>query len=255
MVDVFEEVEEQLRSDRYKSLARTWLPLGVGGLGLALAVAFGVWGYTYYREQGAQKASLAYAAGLDALQNNDTKGAADQFGKVVAGSSPIYRTLGIMQQAAIKLNADDTKGAVALFDQAAQTAPDPVLADAARLKAAYALFDTDSESDLEARLTPLADKGRPYRALAREALAMAKLKAGKTAEARADFKILTTMLEAPQDLQKRAQAAITLIDGGTASAVPNIVKTAVALPPGAMLSAPPMGQPSAQQSQEAGAAQ
>lgn len=254
MVDVFEEVEEQLRSDRYRSLAQSWAPWVIGVLVLVLLGAFGYWGYSAWREQGAQKASLAYAAGLDSLQKGDTKGAADQFAKVGQGSSAIYRTLSLMQQAGIKMTAEDAKGAVALFDQAAQTSPDPMLADAARLKAAYALFDTASEADIEARLNPLAEKGRPFRPLAYEALAMTKLKAGKTAEARADFKILTTMLDAPQDLQKRAQAAITLIDGGTASAIPNEIKAAQALPPGlAML--PSMGPPPAQQSQEAGAAQ
>ena len=36
MVDVFEQVEEELRSDRYKRLARTWLPVAGG----VLLVAF-----------------------------------------------------------------------------------------------------------------------------------------------------------------------------------------------------------------------
>ena len=35
MVDVFEQVEEELRSDRYKRLARTWLPIA----GVVLVVA------------------------------------------------------------------------------------------------------------------------------------------------------------------------------------------------------------------------
>ena len=39
MVDVFEEVEEQLRSDRYKSLARSWLPWVIG-VSTALSIAF-----------------------------------------------------------------------------------------------------------------------------------------------------------------------------------------------------------------------
>ena len=56
MVDVFEEVEEQLRSDRYKSLAQSWLPWVIGLLAVALVAALGYWGYAYYRQQGAQKA-------------------------------------------------------------------------------------------------------------------------------------------------------------------------------------------------------
>ena len=253
MVDVFEEVEEQLRSDRYRSLAQSWAPWVFGVLLAVLAAALAYWGYSEYEKQGAQKASLAYSAGLDAMQSGDAKTAGEQFAKAAAGTSAAYRTLAVMQQAAIKIGTNDTKGAVALLDQAAQIAPSPVLADAARLKAAYALFDTASEADIEARLNPLAEKDRPYRALAREGLAMAKLRAGKTAEAKAEFKILTTMLDAPQDMHQRAQAAIALIDSGTATAIPAAVKTALALPPG-MMQAPPMGA-TGQQAPEAGAAQ
>ena len=255
MVDVFEEVEEQLRSDHYKSLARRWLPWVLGALAAGLLVSLGVWGFTQYRERGAQKASLAYAAGLDSLTKGDAKGAAPHFVEAANGSSAIYRTLALMQQAAIKLSTNDTTGAVSLFDQAATGAPNEVLGDAARLKAAYALFDTASEADIEARLTPLADTKRPYRALAREALAMSKLKAGKIAAARADFQVLTTMLDAPEDLRQRAGAAISLIDGGTATAVPAAVKTILAMPANPLASMPQMGPASAQQSQEAGAAQ
>ena len=48
MVDVFEQVEEELRSDRYKRLARTWLPVAggvllVGMAGLTVVSVAGRW--------------------------------------------------------------------------------------------------------------------------------------------------------------------------------------------------------------------
>ncbi len=256
MVDVFEEVEEQLRSDRYKSLAQRWLPGVIGVLLIVLLAALGVWGYGQYRERGAQTASIAYSAGLDSLGKGDTGGAFLHFGEAARGSSPVYRTLSLMQQGGIRLSSGDTARAVSLFDEAAKDAPDPVLGDAARLKAAFALFDTANYADISARLAPLADAKQPYRSLAREALAMAKLKAGKIAEARADFQVLTTVLDAPDDLRQRAGAAITLIDGGTATAVPNSVKAALTLPANISFApTPPQGPAAAQQSPEAGAAQ
>jgi hypothetical protein len=255
VVDVFEEVEEQLRSDRYKSLAQRWIPWIVGVLAAVLLAALGVWGYTAYQQQGAAKASLAYAAGLDALTAGSKADAARHFADAANGSSVIYRCLAVMQQAALKVDDKDIPGAVALFDQAAKIAPNDALGDAARLKAAYLLFDTAPLADLQARLQPLADAKRPYRAMAREALAMAELRDGKLAQAKADLKVLNTMLDAPDDLRQRAQATITLIDGGTANAVPAATKAALTLPPLPPMSAAPTGQESAQQSPEAGAAQ
>ena len=43
MVDLFDEVEEQLRSDRYKTLAFRALPWVIGIAVLALAAALGWW--------------------------------------------------------------------------------------------------------------------------------------------------------------------------------------------------------------------
>lgn len=86
-------------------------------------------------------------------------------------------------------------------------------------------------ADLEGRLTPLMADGRPYRLSAREALAYAKLMAGKTSEARDDFVYLTQVLDASQGLRQRAGAAVSLIDSGSAAAIPAAVKAAAALPP------------------------
>ena len=255
MVDVFEEVEEQLRSDRYRSLAFKWLPVVGGALALALVAALGYWGYTQYRLKGAEAASLSYAEGLDSLAKSDLATANLRFNDAAHGSSAIYKSLALMQQAAIQLNNSQPAKAADLFDQAAAAAPNAEVADAAKLKAAYALFDTATYDQILARLTPLADTKRPYRALAREAMAMAKLKAGKIADARADFVVLTTVLDAPEDLRQRARAAITLIDGGTAPALPNLVKAAQSLPSGPAAASALAGAGAPSQSPAAGDAQ
>ena len=56
-----------------------------------------------------------------------------------------------------------------------------IFRDLARLRAAQALMDTAPYADVYARLNPLTGKDRPYRALAREALAVERLAAGHTA--------------------------------------------------------------------------
>ena len=59
MVDVFDEVEEQLRSERYKSIALRVLPILGGVLVVALVAALAVWGYQHFRSQAAAEASSA----------------------------------------------------------------------------------------------------------------------------------------------------------------------------------------------------
>ena len=243
MVDVFEEVEEQLRSDRYRTLAVRYLPWAGGGLLAALIIALGAWGYQQYRQGGEEKASQSYAAGLDSLARGDRDQAYRAFAQAAASPAPAYKALGLMQQGGIRLDQQRTADAVALFDQAAKAAPNAIIGDAARLKSALALLDTAPLSEIEDRLKPLTSKPEtPYYALAREAVAMAKLRAGQVAAARSDFIILGLQPNAPDNVRQRAHAAVALIDGGAPSGVAAIVKLALTLPPAPM---PQPGMPGA----------
>jgi hypothetical protein len=104
-------------------------------------------------------------------------------------------------------------------------------------------------------LKPLTDSTRPFHALAREALGMAKLNAGRPKDALSDFQVLTLMADAPQDVRERAQAAITLIKAGTATGLPATVKAAMILPPPPPQPAAPPAGAAPDQSTPAGAAQ
>ena len=232
MSDLFEEVEEQLRSDRYRTLAFKILPWVLGLAAAALIAVLGWWGWTHYQDQQIGKASEQYQAGLEALQQGHADQAGKLFTTVSQSQAKAYKSLALMQLGGLQLAKNKTAAAVQFFDQAAEAAPDPMIGDAARLKSAFALLDTAPEKDVEARLTPLLQDGRPYRLQAREALAFAKLNAGDLAGARGDFVIISGMLDAPEGARGRAKAAIGLIDSGSAKAVASTVRAAAAaLPP------------------------
>lgn len=231
MTDLFEEVEEQLRSDRYRSFALRALPWLLGLAAAASIATLAWWGWSHYRDVAAGKASEQYAAGLDALQQGQSDQAVKLFTQVSQSPVKGYKSLALMQLGGVQLSQNKTGAAVQLFDQAAEAAPDAVLGDAARLKSAFALLDTAPEKDVEARLTPLLQDGRPYRVQAREALAFTKLMAGDLAGARGDFVIISGMLDAPEGARARAKAAMGLIDSGSAKALASTVHAAAALPP------------------------
>ncbi len=230
MVDVFEQVEEELRSDRYRRLARTWLPVVAMVLGVALIGALGWWGWQSWRTSQAEQASVAYQKGLEALEAGNLPGADAGFTDA-AQKGGAYKALALMQRAGIAVQQNKTQEAVALFDQAADAAGDPILSDAASLKAALLLIDTAALPDIEKRLEPLTEEKRPMRAFAQEALAMARIQHGKTAEARSLLVQLQLGQDVPDSLRQRAQAAIEAIDSGTASAIPAIIRAEAALPP------------------------
>lgn len=230
MVDVFEEVEEQLRADRYRDMLRKGWPWALAVLVLGLAIWGGVWGWSRYQADAAAKASTAYVRALELMGKGDVAGAEKAFVEVGGSSAKGYRALGLMQQAGLKVRSGDNAAAVKLFDQAAAAATTPIIADAAKLKAAYLLLDTAPLAEIEKRLTPLADTKRPFALMAKEALSTARLMAGKTAEAKAGFSVLSIAPGATDTMRQRAQAAILMIDSGQTGVLPQLVKQAAARP-------------------------
>lgn len=239
MTDLFEEVEEQIRSDRYRTLALKLAPWALGLLGAAVIAGLAYWGWDHYRSQATNKASEQYAAALEAINSGDQARATQLWTEVSQSSSRGYKSLALMHLGGLQIAENKTAEAVKLFDQAADAAPDAVIGDAARLKSALALLDTAPYAEVETRLTPLIEEGHPYRVQAREALAFAKLVAGNTAGARGDFVVISGMLDAPDGARGRAKAAIDLIDSGSAKELPAAVKAAAALPPPPAVQLPP----------------
>ena len=243
MVDVFDEVEEQLRSERYRTLAVKSLPLVAAAVAAVVIGVGGYWGWTSYQTTQANKASEGYQAALETAQKQGPAAAFGQFKIVADGGATGYKALALLQMGDIRLEENKTKEAVGYFDEAAKAAPNALLGDLARLKSAFALMDTAPYKDLESRLTPLAGEKSPYRVYAKEALAFAKLQAGDLAGARADFVILANSLDSStsEEVRQRAQAAMQLIDSGTAKDLAAAVKAAAALPPTPPISQLPAG--------------
>lgn len=251
MTDLFEEVEEQLRSERYREVGRKVLPWMIGIAAVALAVTLAYWGWDTWQRNMIAKASTSYAAAVEAMQGHDEAKARQLWTEVSKSNAKAYKSLSLMHLGAFALDKKNTAEAVKLFDQAAEAAPDPMIGDVARLKSAFALLDTAPLKDVEGRLTPLIKDGRPYRLQAREALGFARLMAGDTAGARGEFLLIQQALGAPESLQQRAQAALSMIDSGSAKALPAVVKAALAAPPpmiidpGAIIAPPAGPQPEA----------
>lgn len=233
MADVFEEVEGQLRAERYRSVGRRVLPWLIGLAVLALVVSLALYGWREYRQRAAAQASLEYAEGLKALEANNRVEAGRRFAVAAESRSDAYKSLALMQQAGILVAENKPRDAVPVFDRAAEAAPGPLLADAAALKAAFLVMDYAPLSEIDRRLRPLREEGRPYRNMAREAWAMAQVGAGKGADARRDFVVLSQALDSSEGARARAQAMIAAIDSGGAAQTPAILRAtpAPAAPP------------------------
>lgn len=224
-------------------MARRWLPVVGGVLAVALAIALAWWGWDSWQTSKANQGSVAYDRGMEALQAGNAAGADTAFAEAAKVGNGAYKSLALTQQAGLALQRNNKAEAIRLLDEAAKASRDPLLSDQATLKAAWLVMegriDAAKLTEIQTRLTPLMEEGRPLRPFAQETLALAQLQMGQIQPARATFVQLQLGQEVPEQVRQRAQAAIDTIDSGIAPALPQIVGAMDALPaPSAAAPAP-----------------
>lgn len=234
MNDIFDETEENLRADKWVEIVKKALPWVTAGLGVALLLTLIVWGFQAYQGHVTASSSEVYEAGMDAKIKGDKTTAKAKFEEASKTSNNSYKALAFMELAAMAVDDNNTPEAVKDLDAASKLGGNPLISDTAAYKAAMLSIDTAPYSDIEARLKPLTADKRPLAAMAKEALALAKLQNGDIKGARSDLQVLSLSLDAPDGLKQRAQAEIMAIDSGAVPTALAAMKQPEAKAPPAM---------------------
>jgi hypothetical protein len=204
VVDIFDEVDEDLRAERAEKLLKKYAGLLIAMAVAIVAAAAGWQAWTRYQRQQDTAAASRFVA---AQEGSNALAALDQ----LAASGPQgYKTLARLRAATLKADAGDRQGAESLWNAvASDSGADPLLRDFASLMATGRDLDRGDPAQLEARLKPLADPTNPWSSLAREQLAMLDLRQGKVDEARKSLQALSIDIAAPSGLRARASALLT----------------------------------------------
>ncbi|HEX3399194.1 MAG TPA: tetratricopeptide repeat protein [Acetobacteraceae bacterium] len=221
MVDIFDEVDEELRAERAQQLFKRYGGV-IFGAALLIVVAAAAWqGWRWYQARQDQAAAVQYltamtladatAAGTSAANR---AAAIAAFDKLTATAPEGYRTLARLRDAALKADAGDLTGATALWDQvAADNAADPLLRDLASLLWAEHQIDHGDPALLESRLKALTAPDNVWHALAEEQLALLDLRVGKTDQAKTTLRRLAQDTTAPSGVRGRAGGLLNRLGG------------------------------------------
>lgn len=206
---LYREVDEDVRREQ---LAQIWKRYGNAiiavALGVIVAVA-GIKGWQYWQLKQSETAARAYAAAVELDASGKSADAAKAFADLTKGQ-PGFAALAGLREAASLAASGDTKGAVAAYDKLAAS-PDKVIADVARVRAAWLLVDTASLADLQGRLAGLDAPDNAFRSAAREIIGLAQYKAGDLEKANKSLTDLLNDPEAPPSARARANVILKLI--------------------------------------------
>jgi len=206
------EVDENLRRDQARDFAKKY-----GGWLIAAVVLFlaAVGGWLYW-QQYQQKQAEAQSEELTKIYTQigagQTKQAQQGLQGLESSGNSVVRTLALLTEAAVALDANDKATAIAKYNAVANDsrAPQPYR-DVALIRSVGMQFDQMTPEDVISRLQPLTKPGEPWFGTAGELTAMAYIKQGNKAAAGKLFAAIAADNNAPPTLRSRsAQIAGTL---------------------------------------------
>jgi hypothetical protein len=221
VVDIFDEVSEDLRTERAITLARRYGGLLIVLLVLVLLGVGGKQAYSWYQGKQNDKAATAFIALTgpidqagpnltNAQRQTDAKSLTDFAATAPEG----YKTLANFRAAALYNDAGQPAQAEALWIGIGDdTSTDLLLRDLANLLWAQHALGTAPDADVLARLKPLEATSNTYHGLAQETQALLYLHEGKTDLAKALFSQIASDPATPDGVRNRADGLLAKLNG------------------------------------------
>jgi len=210
--DIFREVEEDVRRERFEKLWKAYGNYAIVAVVLLFAGIGGWLKWEQYETKERQKVSDAFIA---AQRITNPQSAASAFADLARTAPKGYAQVARLSQAGAMLTSGQRDGAIDLYKQIAKD-DSGLIGAVARLRAGWALAETASRTELVELLKPLNQPGNAWRLNAREVLAYADYRAMDTKSALTKYAELAADPESPQGLRSRAQAMAAFLKNGGA---------------------------------------
>ncbi|MEI7607664.1 MAG: tetratricopeptide repeat protein [Rhodospirillaceae bacterium] len=214
MADIFQEVEEDLRRDRYERLAKKYGGVVIAGLVAIVAITAGYVLWKNWQQARQQTATLQLAEAVDGAGPGAASAAGLPALDAVAKGAPTGAAgLAKLYEAGVKARTGDEAGAVALYDSLAGDGSLPVVyRDLAALLSVQQQAGSGDPKALSLRLAPLSTDVNPWRFSARELDGLLASRAGDKARAKTLFQQLADDKDAPAGLRARAAELAAFFD-------------------------------------------
>lgn len=219
MVDIFDEINEELRAERAQALLKRYAGVILAAVVLIVVAAAGWEAWRWWQAKQDRIAAQKFLTAMTIADGGksdaaSSKAAIADFNALAATAPEGYRTLARLRAAALQAQSGNLAGAEQQWNAVA-TDPnaEPLLRDLANLLWAQHQIDTADPSLLAARLKALAEPDDPWRPLAEEQLALLDLRQGKMAAAKTTLTRLAEDLTAPSGVRGRAVELLGRLGG------------------------------------------
>jgi hypothetical protein len=206
------EVDENLRRDQLRTMARKYAPLWIAGVVLLLAA---VGGWLYWQDKQKKDAaedSEALAQVYTDIGSGRLATVPQRLDALAKDGTDAVRASALFTRAAVAIEQGDRALAIAKYHQVANDKGLPApYRDLGLVRATTLEFDGLKPDQVIARMEPIAKPGNPWFGSAGELTAMAMIKQGRKLEAGRLFAAVAADRQVPESIRARAvQIAGTL---------------------------------------------
>jgi len=212
--DIFREVDEELKQERYEKLWRNYGKYLIAGAVVVVAAVAGWKAWESYRTDQRHAEGKQFATAAALMQAGKAGDASTAFSALAADAGSGYGILARFYQASIVAKSGDAAGAIGIYDAIADdgSAPNSMRELAVVLGALQALRVTSIDAaTIEAKIQPMSGAGKAYRHIALEILALTAQRAGDMEKAQANYRVIFDDAASPPGIRARASQMLNIL--------------------------------------------
>lgn len=213
MSDIFREVEEEVRRERFEKIWKQYGDYIIAGVALIIIAIAGYELWQRYEENQRLKASETFIAAQQLAETGNLNQASQAFAVVAKDAPDGYVKMARLSQAGVLQISGQRSEALMIFKSIA-TDDDGLIGSIARLRGGWILASDGPRADLDVLIAPLTDPGSPWRYSAREILAYADFHAGLNAKAQQEYQDLANDKGATEPMRRRSAAMAAFLKNG-----------------------------------------
>lgn len=213
MTEIFNEIDEDIRRERYLKLWKTYGKYLIIAIVLFLVVVSAYIAWQNYDKNKRKAEGKKFEKSIELVRSNSINQGILSFEKLANSSSSGYHELALFQQAGAYLKSGDPKKAVELYRTlVTDSKSDPIFQDLASLYIINLRFENVSDEEIRQLLAPLLIKGNPWNSSALELEGFRLIKNGKLLEAKSIFKKLSEDIKVPVGIRSRSSEILLILE-------------------------------------------
>lgn len=212
MSDIFREVDEEVRRDKWLAFAKKYgVYIGIAVAAVVLTVAGNEAWKAWQQQQRTEASQRYFVASQQTDAEEEPETALSAFEEIASEDNGGYSLLAAFQEAGILARNGSPEEAAATLESVAGSSAPQVWRDAALIQAAQYRLDMGDYQAVEDMLSEQIESQGPYRPLALEVAALAALERGDTARAREHLEAIADDAQASGRVRQRATQMLATI--------------------------------------------